>query len=97
MSDRNTTNIMDFINKDPIWINNDDWNKMIKDIWSTSEFQRRSKFARNNQLTETNGKLSTHSRGIVLFTSYRAGMIIFFYLLQWTLKFYIYIFYNFFG
>jgi len=67
---------------------------MIKDIWSTPEFQRRSKSARNNWLTKTNDKLSTHSGSIVLFTSYRASMIIYiyFYLLQWTSKFCVYIF-----
>jgi len=40
MSDKNATNIMDCINKGLVWINNDDWNQMIKDSWSTSEFQR---------------------------------------------------------
>jgi hypothetical protein len=53
---------------------------MIKDIWSTPEFQRRSKSARNNWLTETNDKLSTHSGSIVSFTSYRASMIIYIFL-----------------
>ena len=38
MSNRNTTNIMDCINKGPIWINNNNWNQMIKDIWSLPEF-----------------------------------------------------------
>jgi hypothetical protein len=56
MSDRNTTNIMDCINKGPVWINNDDWNQIIKDIWSTPEFQRKSKSTRNNWLTETDDK-----------------------------------------
>jgi hypothetical protein len=32
MSNRNTTNIMDCINKSLFWINNDDWNQIIKDI-----------------------------------------------------------------
>jgi hypothetical protein len=48
---------------------------MIKDIWFTLEFQRRSKSAKNNQLTETDGKLSTHSGGTVSFASYRASMV----------------------
>ena len=75
MSDRNTTNIMDCINKGLVWIHNDDWNQMIKEIQFTPEFQKRSKSARNNQLTETDGKLSTHSGGTVLFASYRASMV----------------------
>ena len=75
MSDRNTTNIMDCINKGPVWIHNDDWNQMIKEIWSTLEFQRRSKSTRNNRLTETDGKLSTYSGGTVSFASYRASMV----------------------
>jgi len=70
MSDRNTTNIIDCINKGPIWIHNDVWNQMIKEIWSTKEFQKRSKSARNNRLTETNGKLSTHPGGTVSIASY---------------------------
>ena len=83
MSDKNTTNIMNCINKGPVQINNDDWNQIIKDIWSTPEFQRRSKSARNNRLTETDGKLSTHSGDTVSFASYRANMVRnFFYLLQ---------------
>jgi len=47
---------MDCINKGPVWIHNDDCNQMIKENWSTPEFQRRSKSARNNWLTETDGK-----------------------------------------
>jgi len=70
MSDKNTTNIMDCINKCQVWINNNDWNQMIKDIWFTPEFQRRSKSAKNNRITETDGKLSTHSGGTMSFASY---------------------------
>ena len=29
---------MDCINKGLVWIHNDDWNQMIKEIWSTPEF-----------------------------------------------------------
>jgi hypothetical protein len=87
MSDRKTTNIMDCINKGPIWINNDNWNQMIKDIWFTPEFQRRSKSVRNNQLTKTYGILSTHSEGIVSFISYQASMIWIFLFVIMNLKF----------
>ncbi|KAL3604645.1 hypothetical protein D5086_005504 [Populus alba] len=55
-------------------INNDDWNQMIKDVWSTPEFQKRSESARRNRLTKTNGKISTHSGETVSFASYRANM-----------------------
>jgi len=48
---------------------------MMKEIWSTPKFQRRSKSARNNQLIETDGKLSTHSGGTVSFASYRTSMV----------------------
>ena len=40
MSDINTINIMDGINKGPLWINNDDWNQMIKDIGPPLNFKR---------------------------------------------------------
>ena len=83
MSKENTTNIIDCLDKGPAWINNDDWNQMIKDVWSTHEFQRRSESARRNRLTKTDGKISTHSGGTVSFASYRANMVRnFFYLLQ---------------
>jgi hypothetical protein len=53
---------------------------MIKDVWSTPEFQRRSESARRNRLTKTDGKISTHSGGTVSFALYRANMVrIFFY------------------
>jgi hypothetical protein len=87
MSDRKTTNIMDCINKGPIWINNDNWNQMIKDIWFTPEFQRKSKSVRNNQLTETYGILSTHSEGTVSFISYQASMVWIFLFVIMNLKF----------
>jgi hypothetical protein len=74
VSKENTTNIIDCLDKDPAWINNDDWNQMIKDIWSTPEFQRRSKSVRRNRLTKIDGKISTHSGGTVSFASYRANM-----------------------
>ena len=48
MSKENTTNIIDCLDKGPAWINNDDQNQMIKDVWSTPEFQRRSESARRN-------------------------------------------------
>jgi len=83
MSNENTTNIIDCLDKGPAWINNDDCNQMIKDVWSTPEFQRRSESARRNQLTKTDGKISTYSRGTVSFASYRANMVrIFFFLLK---------------
>ncbi|XP_073261204.1 uncharacterized protein [Populus alba] len=47
---------------------------MIKDVWSTPEFQRRSESARRNRLSQTDGKISTHSGGTVSFASYRANM-----------------------
>eukprot|EP00258_Populus_trichocarpa_P032539 XP_024448558.1 uncharacterized protein LOC112325767 [Populus trichocarpa] len=74
MSNENTTNIIDCLDKGPAWINNDDWNQMIKDVWSTPEFQRRPESARRNRLTKTDGKISTHSGGTVSFASYRANM-----------------------
>jgi hypothetical protein len=87
MSDKNTTNIMDCINKGPVGINSNDWNQIIKDIWFTLEFQRRSKSAKNNQLTETDGKLRTHSGGTVSFASYRASMISIFLFVIMDFKF----------
>ena len=80
MSNENTTNIIDCLDKGPAWINNDDWNQMIKDVWSTLEFQRRSESTRRNRLTKTDGKISTHSRGTMSFASYRAnrGRILFY-------------------
>jgi len=80
MSKENTTNIIDCLDKGPAWINNDDWNQMIKDVWSTPEFQRRSESARRNRLTKTDGKRSTHSGGTVSFASYRANMVRIFFL-----------------
>jgi hypothetical protein len=94
MFDRNTTNIMDCINKGPVWIHNDDWNQMIKEIWSTPEFQRRSKSARNNRLTETDGKLSTQSGGTMSFASYRANMVRIVYICYNGLQIFIFIFSN---
>ena len=78
MSKENTTNIIDCLGKSPAWINNDDWNQMIKDVWSTSKFQRRSESAGSNRLTKTNGKISIHSEGIVSFALYRANMVMIF-------------------
>jgi len=85
---------MDCINKGPVWIHNDDWNQMIKEIWSTPEFQRRSKSTRNNQLTETDGKLSTNSGGTVSFASYRASMVRIVYICYNGLQIFIFIFSN---
>jgi hypothetical protein len=39
MSKENTTNIIDCLDKGPAWINNDDWNQMIKDVWSPLNFK----------------------------------------------------------
>ena len=39
MSKGNTTNIIDCLDKGHAWINNDDWNQMIKDIWSPLNFK----------------------------------------------------------
>ena len=94
MSDRNITNIMNCINKSPVWINNDDWNQMIKDIWSTPGFWRRSKFARSNRLTETDGKLSSHSGGTMSFASYWASMVMIFFICYNGLQNFIFIFSN---
>jgi len=80
MSKENTTNIIDCLDKGPAWINNDDWNQMIKDVWSTPKFQRRFESARRNRLTKTNDKISTHSGETVSFALYQANMVrIFFY------------------
>ena len=81
-------------NKGPVWIHNDDWNQMIKEIWSTPEFQRRSKSTRNNRLTETDGKLSTHSGCTVSFASYRASMMRIVYICYNGLQIFIFIFSN---
>lgn len=82
MSKENITNIIDYLDKGHVWINNNDWNQMIKDVWSTLEFQRRSESARRNRLTKTYGKISTHSGGTMSFASYRANMVrIFFFFL----------------
>jgi len=75
MSNGNTTNIIDCLDKGPALINNDDWNQMIKDVWSTLEFQKMSESAKRNRLTKTDGKISTHSEGTVSFASYRAHMV----------------------
>jgi len=85
---------MDCINKGQVWINNDDWNQMIKEIWFTPEFQRRSKSARNNWLTETDGKLSTHSRGMVSFALYRVSMVKIVYICYNVLQIFIFILSN---
>ena len=74
-SNENTTNIIDCIDKGPAWINNNDWNQMIKDVWSTHEFQKRLESIRRNRLTKTNGKISTYSKGTVSFAPYRANMV----------------------
>jgi hypothetical protein len=80
MSKENITNIIDCLDKGPAWINNDDWNQMIKDVWSTPKFQRRFESARRNRLTKTNDKISTHSGETVSFALYQANMVrIFFY------------------
>jgi len=67
---------------------------MMKEIWSTPEFQRRSKSARNNQLTETDGKLSTHSGGTVSFASYRTSMVMIVYICYNGLQIFIFILSN---
>ena len=70
-----TTNIIDCMNKGPIWIQKEDWNTMIKDVWSTDGFQRQSESSKRNRLKKTNGKISSCSGGSVLFASYRASMV----------------------
>jgi hypothetical protein len=67
---------------------------MIKEIWFTPEFQRRSKSARNNWLTKTNGKLSTHSRGMVSFALYRVSMVKIVYIFYNGLQIFIFILSN---
>ena len=54
---------------------------MIKDVWFTPEFQRRSESARRNRLTKTDGKISTHFGGTMSFASYRANMIRIFFII----------------
>jgi len=65
MSKENITHIIDCLDEGPAWINNDDWNQIIKDVCSIPEFQRRSESARRNRLTKTDGKINTHSGGTV--------------------------------
>ena len=66
---------MDFLDKDPTWINNYYQNQMIKYIWFTLEFQKRSESAKRNRLTKTNDKINTYSRGTMSFASYRVNII----------------------
>uniref|UniRef100_A0A6N2MKS2 Uncharacterized protein n=1 Tax=Salix viminalis TaxID=40686 RepID=A0A6N2MKS2_SALVM len=74
MSIIGTTNIIDCLDKGPVWIQNEDWNTMINDVWSTDRFCKRSKTSKQNRLKKTDGKISTHSAGSVSFASYRASM-----------------------
>ena len=67
---------------------------MIKEIWSTPEFQRRSKSTRNNRLTKIDGKLSTHSKGTVSFASYQASMVRIVFICYNGLQIFIFIFSN---
>ena len=71
----NTTNITDCIDNGPIWIQKEDWNTMILEVWSTKEFHRRSNASKRNQLKQTDGKISSHCGGSVSFASYRASMV----------------------
>ena len=75
MSIIGTTNIIDCLDKGPVWIQNEDWNTMINDVWSTDIFRKRSKISKQNRLKQTDGKISTHSAGSVSFASYRASMV----------------------
>ena len=75
LSKLNTTNIIDYMNNGPIWIQKEDWNTMIQDVWSTDGFQRRPDSSKRNQLKQTNGKISSHSGGSVSFAAYRASMV----------------------
>uniref|UniRef100_A0A6N2M4Q7 Uncharacterized protein n=1 Tax=Salix viminalis TaxID=40686 RepID=A0A6N2M4Q7_SALVM len=74
MSIIGTTNIIDCLDKGPVWIQNEDWNTMINDVWSTDRFCKRSKTSKQNRLKQTDGKISTHYAGSVSFASYRASM-----------------------
>uniref|UniRef100_A0A6N2KI17 Uncharacterized protein n=1 Tax=Salix viminalis TaxID=40686 RepID=A0A6N2KI17_SALVM len=74
MSIIKTKNIIDCLDKGPVWIQNEDWNTMINDVWSTDGFHKRSKSSKQNRLKKTDGKISTHSAGSVSFASYRASM-----------------------
>jgi hypothetical protein len=67
---------------------------MIKDIWSTPEFRRRTKFARSNWVTEIDGKLSSHSGGTMSFASYRSSMLKIFFICYNGLQNFIFIFSN---
>jgi hypothetical protein len=69
------TNIIDCMNKGPIWIQKEDWNTMIKDVWSTDGFQRRPESSKHNRLKQIDGKISSDSGGSVSFASYRASMV----------------------
>ena len=75
MSIIGTTNIIDCLDKGPIWIQNEDWNTMINDVWSTDGFHKLSKSSKHNRWKKTDGKISTHSAGSVSFASYRASMV----------------------
>uniref|UniRef100_A0A6N2LBZ9 Uncharacterized protein n=1 Tax=Salix viminalis TaxID=40686 RepID=A0A6N2LBZ9_SALVM len=74
LSKLNTANIIDCMNNGPIWIQKEDWNTMIQEVWSTDGFQRRSDSSKHNRLKQTDGKISSHSCGSVSFASYRASM-----------------------
>ena len=75
LSKLNTTNIIDCMNNGPIWIQKEDWNTMIQEVWSTEGFRRRSDSSKRNRLKQTDGKISSHSGGSVSFASYRASMV----------------------
>ena len=70
-----TKNIIDCLDKGPLWIQKEDWNTMVKDVWSTDGFHRRSESSKRNRLKTTDGKISSHSGGLVSFASYRASMV----------------------
>uniref|UniRef100_A0A6N2KR78 Uncharacterized protein n=1 Tax=Salix viminalis TaxID=40686 RepID=A0A6N2KR78_SALVM len=74
LSKLQTTNIIDCMNNGPIWIQKEDWNTMIQEVWLTDGFQRRSESSKRNRLKQTDGKISSHSGGSVSFAAYRASM-----------------------
>uniref|UniRef100_A0A6N2LCI4 Uncharacterized protein n=1 Tax=Salix viminalis TaxID=40686 RepID=A0A6N2LCI4_SALVM len=63
MSIIGTTNIIDCLDKGPVWIQNEDWNTMINDVWSTDRFCKRSKTSKQNRLKQTDGKITRTGRG----------------------------------
>jgi hypothetical protein len=83
MLNRNTISIIYCLEKDLVWINNDDQNQMIKNFLSTPKFQSTLEFARKNQLNKEDGIISIHYGGTMSFLLYRVRKIRIFILFFW--------------